>query len=203
MRGADLLVWEQGTRNQQGELEISGGNKGIVTFDMVVKSADVDIHSSYGGVVESASWYLLNGLSSLRDKDGRILVDGLYDLIEEPNERELALIDRYANKTADDVTEIYNLQLPILKEERSQFLKRFYFEPAMNIEGLGTGYQGQGVKTILPAEARAKMEVRLVPGLEPKQVLELIRKQLDQNGFEKIELVFTLGEMSYRSLFSM
>ena len=86
MRGADLLVWEQGTRNQQGELEISGGNKGIVTFDMVVKSADVDIHSSYGGVVESASWYLLNGLSSLRDKDGRILVDGLYDLIEEPNE---------------------------------------------------------------------------------------------------------------------
>ena len=70
----------------------------IVTFDMVVKSADVDIHSSYGGVVESASWYLLNGLSSLRDKDGRILVDGLYDLIEEPNERELAPIDRYANK---------------------------------------------------------------------------------------------------------
>ncbi|WP_445278648.1 M20/M25/M40 family metallo-hydrolase [Streptococcus sp. KHUD_013] len=199
LRGADLLVWEQGTRNQQGELEISGGNKGIVTFDMVVKSADVDIHSSYGGVVESASWYLLNALSSLRDKDGRILVDGLYDLIEEPNERELALIDRYANKTANDVTEIYNLQLPILKEERSQFLKRFYFEPAMNIEGLGTGYQGQGVKTILPAEARAKMEVRLVPGLEPKQVLELIRKQLDQNGFEKIELVFTLGEMSYRS----
>lgn len=126
MRGADLLVWEQGTRNQQGELEISGGNKGIVTFDMVVKSADVDIHSSYGGVVESASWYLLNALSSLRDKDGRILVDGLYDLIEEPNERELALIDRYANKTADDVTEIYNLQLPILKEERSEFLKRFY-----------------------------------------------------------------------------
>ena len=199
LRGADLLVWEQGTKNALEQLEISGGNKGIVTFDAKVKSADVDIHSSYGGVVESASWYLLNGLSSLRDKDGRILVDGLYDLIEEPNERELALIDRYANKTADDVTEIYNLQLPILKEERSEFLKRFYFEPAMNIEGLGTGYQGQGVKTILPAEARAKMEVRLVPGLEPKQVLELIRKQLDQNGFEKIELVFTLGEMSYRS----
>ena len=64
----------------------------------------------------------------------------------------------------------------------------------MNIEGLVTGYQGQGVKTILPAEARVKMEVRLVPGLEPEQVLELIRKQLDQNGYEKIELVFTLGK---------
>ena len=40
LRGADLLVWEQGTRNNQGQLEISGGSKGIVTFDMVVKSAE-------------------------------------------------------------------------------------------------------------------------------------------------------------------
>ena len=59
LRGADLLVWEQGTRNNQGQLEISGGSKGIVTFDMVVKSAEVDIHSSYGGVVDSASWYFV------------------------------------------------------------------------------------------------------------------------------------------------
>ena len=78
---------------------------------MVVKSADVDIHSSYGGVVDSASWYLLNALSSLRDKDGRILVDGLYDLIEEPNERELALIDRYANKNGGRCDR--NLQSPV------------------------------------------------------------------------------------------
>ena len=57
---------------------------------MVVKSAEVDIHSSYGGVVDSASWYLLNAIASLRDKEGRILVDGIYDQIQEPNERELA-----------------------------------------------------------------------------------------------------------------
>ncbi len=65
---------------------------------MVVKSAEVDIHSSYGGVVDSASWYLLNAIASLRDKEGRILVDGIYDQIQEPNERELALIEQYANK---------------------------------------------------------------------------------------------------------
>ena len=55
------------------------------------------------------------------------------------------------------------------------------------------------MKTILPAEASAKVEVRLVPGLEPHRVLELIREQLDKNGFDKVELVYTLGEMSYRS----
>ena len=150
LRGADLLVWEQGTRNNLGQLEISGGNKGIVT-------------------------------------------------LEEPNERELALIAQYALKTPEELEEIYGLQLPVLKEERQEFLRRFYFEPAINIEGFGSGYQGQGVKTILPAYASAKMEVRLVPGLEPHDVLDKIRKQLDKNGYDKVELTYTLGEMSYRS----
>lgn len=199
LRGADLLVWEQGTRNNLGQLEISGGNKGIVTFDMSVRSAEVDIHSSYGGVINSASWYLMDAISSLRSADGRILVEGIYEQVQEPNERELALIAQYALKTPEELKEIYGLQLPVLKGDRQEFLRRFYFEPAINIEGFGSGYQGQGVKTILPAYASAKMEVRLVPGLEPHDVLDKIRKQLDKNGYDKVELTYTLGEMSYRS----
>lgn len=199
LRGADLLVWEQGTRNNLGQLEISGGNKGIVTLDMSVRSAEVDIHSSYGGVINSASWYLMDAISSLRSADGRILVEGIYEQVQEPNERELALIAQYALKTPEELKEIYGLQLPVLKEDRQEFLRRFYFEPAINIEGFGSGYQGQGVKTILPAYASAKMEVRLVPGLEPHDVLDKIRKQLDRNGYDKVELTYTLGEMSYRS----
>ena len=199
LRGADLLVWEQGTRNNLGQLEISGGNKGIVTFDMSVRSAEVDIHSSYGGIINSASWYLMDAISSLRSADGRILVEGIYEQVQEPNVRELALIAQYALKTPEELKEIYGLQLPVLKEDRQEFLRRFYFEPAINIEGFGSGYQGQGVKTILPAYASAKMEVRLVPGLEPHDVLDKIRKQLDKNGYDRVELTYTLGEMSYRS----
>ena len=199
LRGADLLVWEQGSRNNLGQLEISGGNKGIVTFDMTVKSADVDIHSSFGGVINSASWYLLNALSSLRSPDGRILVEGIHEQIQEPNERELALIEEYALRTPEELSQVYGLKLPVLLDERKEFLRRFYFEPSLNIEGFGSGYQGQGVKTILPSEAQAKMEVRLVPGLEPQDVLDKIRQQLDKNGYPAVELTYTLGEMSYRS----
>ena len=65
LRGADLLVWEQGISNAKGQIEISGGTKGIVTFDMIVDSAKVDIHSKFGAVIESASWYLLNAIASL------------------------------------------------------------------------------------------------------------------------------------------
>ena len=199
LRGSDLLVWEQGSRNNLGQLEISGGNKGIVTFDMTVKSADVDIHSSFGGVINSASWYLLNALSSLRSPDGRILVEGIYEQVQEPNERELALIEEYALRTPEELSQVYGLKLPVLLDERKEFLRRFYFEPSLNIEGFGSGYQGQGVKTILPSEAQAKMEVRLVPGLEPEDVLAKIRQQLDKNGYPEVELTYTLGEMSYRS----
>ena len=199
LQGADLLVWEQGSRNNLGQLEISGGNKGIVTFDMTVKSADVDIHSSFGGVINSASWYLLNALSSLRSPDGRILVEGIHEQVQEPNERELALIEEYALRTPEELSHVYGLKLPVLLDERKEFLRRFYFEPSLNIEGFGSGYQGQGVKTILPSDAQAKMEVRLVPGLEPQDVLDKIRQQLEKNGYPAVELTYTLGEMSYRS----
>ena len=199
LQGADLLVWEQGIKNSLGQLEISGGNKGIVTFDMKVKSAEVDIHSSFGGVIDSASWYLLNALASLRDKDGCIQVEGLYDQVIAPNQRELALVEQYAQRSPEEVETIYGLELPLLQEEKKSFLNRIFFEPSLNIEGITSGYQGQGVKTILPSEASAKVEVRLVPGLEPHGVLELIRKQLDKNGFDKVEFVYTLGEMSHRS----
>lgn len=196
---ADLLIWEQGSRNVLDQLEIAGGNKGIVTFDLSVKSAELDIHSSYGGVIDSAAWYLLNALQSMRAADGRMLVDGIYDLVEEPNERELALVEAFALASPESVREVYGLTMPTLVTERKEFLKRLYFEPSMTIEGLSTGYLGQGVKTIIPAEASAKMEVRLVPGLEPKAVLDLIEKHLEKVGFDKIRVTFTLGEMSYRS----
>ncbi|HFI0173680.1 TPA: M20/M25/M40 family metallo-hydrolase [Streptococcus suis] len=197
--GADLLVWEQGHRNSLHQLEIAGGNKGIVTFDLQVKSADLDIHSSYGGVIDSASWYLLSALQSMRAADGRILVEGIYEQVQEPNERELALVEEFALATNQSMKDIYGLTLPTLVEDRREFLKRLYFEPSITIEGLSTGYLGQGVKTIIPAQASAKMEVRLVPGLEPHDVLDKIRKHLDKHGFEKVEVIFTLGEMSYRS----
>lgn len=170
-----------------------------MTFDLQVKSADLDIHSSYGGVIDSASWYLLSALQSMRAADGQILVDGIYDQVQEPNERELALVEEFALATSQSMTDIYGLTLPTLVEDRREFLKRLYFEPSITIEGLSTGYLGQGVKTIIPAQASAKMEVRLVPGLEPHDVLDKIRQHLDKHGFDKVEVVFTLGEMSYRS----
>lgn len=196
---ADLLIWEQGTKNILGQLEVTGGNKGIITFDLSVSSAEADIHSKFGAVIESASWYLLNAISSMRAADGRILIDGIYDQVIEPNERELELVDKYALENSDSLRRLYDLRLPSLKKDRKAFLRTYFFEPALSIEGLSSGYQGQGVKTILPATAKAKMEMRLVPGLSPRYVFEKINSHLRRHGFEKVKVTYTLGEESYRS----
>ena len=197
--GADLLVWEQGIFNQKGQMEITGGTKGIVTFDASVKSANVDIHSKFGGNIDSSSWYLINALSSLRDASGKILVDGIYDDVLEPTEREMDLVRQYALVDEQHLKKVYDLKLPFLTQDQDALLKNLFFEPSINIQGVQTGYQGQGVKTILPAEARAKLEVRLVPGMKPRKVFQQIQDQLIRNGFDQIQLTYTLGEEGYRS----
>ena len=197
--GADLLVWEQGIFNQQQQMEISGGTKGILTFDAKVKSADVDIHSKFGGTINSSSWYLINALSSIRDGRGKILVDGIYDDVLEPTEREMDLVRQYALVDEQHLKKVYDLKLPFLTQDQDALLKNLFFEPSINIQGVQTGYQGQGVKTILPAEASAKLEVRLVPGMKPRKVFQQIQDQLIRNGFDQIQLTYTLGEEGYRS----
>lgn len=199
LRGADLLVWEQGIRNKEGQIVISGGTKGIVTFDAEVISAKVDGHSKFGAVFDSATWYLLNALSSLRAPDGRILVDGIYEDIIDPTKHELDLVAEHAHLDLESLKTLYDLSLPTLAKTQAVLERRLFFEPALTIEGLSSGYLGQGVKTIIPAQASAKLEVRLVPGMDPKKVLGLIGKQLVKNSYEHVKLTYTLGEKGYRS----
>ncbi|MGT2721779.1 M20/M25/M40 family metallo-hydrolase [Streptococcus porcinus] len=196
---ADLLIWEQGIRNQSNQLELTGGNKGILTFDMSVTSAVRDIHSKFGGVVDSATWYLLEAILSLRDKEGTLLVDGISEQIIPENQRELDLVVHYSTETGDILQNLYGLRLPLLQSEKEAFLKRYYFQPSVTIQGISSGYLGPGVKTIIPAYASAKMEVRLVPGLDPYHVFEAIKKHLQKQGFANVDLTYTLGEKSYRS----
>src|SRR5438046_9284812 len=73
------------------------------------------------------------------------------------------------------------------------------FLPTCNIAGIMTGYQGPGSKTVLPAEATAKLDFRLIPNQDPDEVLEQLRAHLDRHGFEKVEIVAGEGEKPARS----
>jgi len=74
-----------------------------------------------------------------------------------------------------------------------------FFKSNLNIEGIQSGYQGPGVKTVTPASATAKLEIRLVPGQEPQDVFDKLVGQLKRNGFGDVEATLTLATPGYRS----
>ena len=111
----------------------------------------------------------------------------------------MELVEQYAIENGDNLSQLYDLKLPVMLEDRRDFLRRYFFEPALTIEGISSGYLGQGVKTIIPSTATAKMEMRLVPGLTPLDVIDKIKRHLLRHGFDQVEVIYTLGEESYRS----
>ncbi|MDR0898876.1 MAG: M20/M25/M40 family metallo-hydrolase [Lactobacillaceae bacterium] len=195
----DLVIWESGEVHSNDRVEIVGGNKGIITFDLSATSANDDFHSSYASVADSATWHLIEAIASLRNDDGSIAIEGLYDDAIEPNERELELVS-HSEITPDSIKKEFGLKLPLLTETSGEdFNDNLYFKSNLNIEGIVSGYIGTGVKTVTPAHATAKMEIRLVPGQVPDDIFQKLVSQLQKNGFSDIEAKLTLGEPGYRS----
>ncbi|KRL13917.1 M20/M25/M40 family metallo-hydrolase [Schleiferilactobacillus perolens] len=193
---ADVVVWESGSKNAQEQLQITGGNKGICCIDLVATTAAEDIHSSTAAFIEGAGVRLVQALSTLRAVGtNKLLIDGLTDKIVPPTDREKQLVaaenvDGAAIKTAHGLTR------PFLTDDIAGAAA---FSPTLNIAGLTGGYEGEGVKTVLPHTARAKLDIRLVPDLDPEEVADLVRAHLKKHGFADIKVEYLMGEKSYRS----
>jgi len=78
-------------------------------------------------------------------------------------------------------------------------VEQLLFTPTCNVAGVTTGYQGPGSKTVLPAEATAKLDFRLIPNQDPTDILSKLRRHLDGHGFEKVEILWSDGEKPVRS----
>ncbi|QSB52202.1 M20/M25/M40 family metallo-hydrolase [Leuconostoc falkenbergense] len=195
----DLVIWESGGKNANEEVEIFGGNKGIVTFDVSANTASHDLHSSLAAVVDSAAWRLTQALATLYDNNGHINVSGFYDDVTPPNHREIQLVSALPLTHAALVAQ-HQITVPLLTDKTGDDLKStLYFSPTLNIEGIDSGYVGEGVKTVLPAKASAKLEARLVPGMDPDKTLLQIKQHFQSRGFSDILVTKTLGQPGYRS----
>lgn len=191
----DACVWEGGGYNNMDHYQVVGGLRGIISFDVEVTTADVDMHSSLASYAESAPWRLVKGLSSLRDTNGHILIDGFYDTVDKmsPEEEKLAEEQDFnlenAKKDAG-LRRTVNDYNP---------LKELVNMPTISINGLSAGYQGTGVKTVIPRHASAKLDCRLSPHQDPEKMMQLVREQLVKNGFPDLEVHMNLGEPGYRA----
>jgi acetylornithine deacetylase/succinyl-diaminopimelate desuccinylase-like protein len=186
----DVCVWEIGGIDHTGTPVQMVGLRGICYVELHARTANQDIHSGTGGsIFPNAAWRLVWALNTLKDDDENILLPGFYDDVVPPTAREKELLAQ-SPPMMDFYEQKYDLVgfLKDIDDELELAIEQVY-EPTCTICGLTSGYQGDGSKTVLPAEARAKVDFRLVPDQTPEKVLAQLRKHLDAHGFEDIEIV--------------
>jgi acetylornithine deacetylase/succinyl-diaminopimelate desuccinylase-like protein len=192
---ADECIWEGGGKDEHDNFQIICGLKGIAAFDLEVTTAKKDLHSSLATFADNAAWRLVEALASLKGKDGRILVKGFYDDVLSLDESTKAAI-RKIDFDREKMEENYGLLTSALATGTAESLIN---GNTITINGLISGYQGDGSKTIIPSKAVAKLDCRLVPNQNPKKICQLIQEQLIKNGFGDVKVKTGHGEYAFRT----
>jgi acetylornithine deacetylase/succinyl-diaminopimelate desuccinylase-like protein len=198
MLKADAVVWEYGETDQEGRPGVALGMKGMIYLEFVVRSLGEDAHSSYAAALPSAPWRMVKMLDLLKGSDDRILIPGWYDGVETLDEEDSALLESQAFDAADFLKSHKSAGfLPGMTEAQAK--KALAQRPTANIAGIWSGYQGPGSKTVLPAEIHCKMDFRLVPNQDPKDLMDKLKKYLAENGFGDVETLVESMEPGART----
>src|SRR5258706_6160497 len=184
---ADGCLWETGGVNALEQPSIYCGAKGICYVELVAHGASHDLHSSNATVVPNPAWRLAWALGTLKAPDERILIPGFYDRVRPPSDADLRALETIPLDD-DALLADFGIEAFLGGVRGVERLKIHLFSPTCTICGMVSGYTGAGSKTVLPSEARAKIDFRLVPDMDPPEIVRLLRAHLDANGFGDIAI---------------
>lgn len=195
---ADACIWEAGYTDPQGRPEIYLGVKGILYVEFVDRQANTDLHSMWATIVPSAAWHLLRALATLKDDQGRIRIPGFYDRARQPTPADLEALERMP---FDEESRLRQLDLPAFDRGLSgqSLLREHLFQPTANICGIWSGYTGPGLKTVLPNQAQAKLDFRLVPDQDPRELFEALVGHLAAEGYGEVQVDLLAAEHPART----
>lgn len=180
-----LAIVDLGLRDPQVPA-VTLGTRGLVSMDVEVKGANVDLHSgSHGGIVLNPLHVLVELLASMRNSQGQITIPGFYDeVIELPAEERSKVSFNFDLNDYQEATGAY----PLGGEKEYSVLERAWTRPTVELNGLWGGYTGKGFKTIIPAKASAKISCRLVPNQHPRKIGELVANYLRSNAPQGVQV---------------
>jgi acetylornithine deacetylase/succinyl-diaminopimelate desuccinylase-like protein len=159
---------------------ITYGLRGLATFELRVSGPTRDLHSGvFGGVVHNPAVALAELLAGMHDANGRVTLPGFYDDVPALTEAEHA---DFARLPTDECYYLEQTGVPALWGE-PEFLpdERASARPTLEVNGLLSGFTGVGFKTVIPAQAMAKISCRLVPRQDPAKIAAGLRQYLEQN----------------------
>jgi acetylornithine deacetylase/succinyl-diaminopimelate desuccinylase-like protein len=195
---ADAVYYPLFSTDRRGTARIFLGCKGIAFLRLRCQGASTrDLHSAEVGWIRNPAHILAKALSSLVDIHGYPLVPGLLDEARPPSEADERLIRQLA-ESFDPGIEALQLDatnLSIEADSKEEMLRRYLFLPTVNISGIQSGYVGEAVKTILPREATAHVDIRLTPDELPQNVVQAVKNHLAKQGLADlvdVELVCML-----------
>lgn len=198
LKTANGVFFPMNSQDSTGAVSLPLGVKGILSFELIARGGErggpsrAEIHSSFKAIVDAPAWRLAQALATLTSPDGNtILVPGYYDAIRQPNPEEQRLVNGML-KGGPGREEVLKRSLAVSRFSDGlagrDLYARWLFTTTLNINGIWSGYSGEGMKTILPHAATARLDSRLVPNQKPAEQLELIKKHLVAKGFADIEV---------------
>jgi acetylornithine deacetylase/succinyl-diaminopimelate desuccinylase-like protein len=196
---ADGCLWESGASfDDASRPTLQFGCRGLVYVQLRVRFLAFDQHSGFASIYPSAAMYLIEALASLRDQDMNVRIEGFYDGMLKPTDADRRMMAKI-DPEVEQRKKLVGFDRLVRDPKPQRVIEQLLFTPTCNIAGVTTGYQGHGSKTVLPAEATAKLDFRLIPDQDPARVLESLRKHLDSHGFGKVEIVWSDAEKPARS----
>ncbi|AQS42230.1 MAG: Acetylornithine deacetylase/succinyldiaminopimelate desuccinylase-likedeacylase [Candidatus Tokpelaia hoelldobleri] len=164
----DTAMWDRRTPS------IAVGLRGLVGEEVIIKAANRDLHSGhYGGVAQNPVHILSRILADLHDENGHITIEGFYDGVEETPRQVLESWQKLG-MTAESFLNPVGLSIPAGEKDRS-LLELIWARPTAEVNGISGGYEGDGFKTVIAAQARAKVSFRLVHKQNPQKIREAFR----------------------------
>jgi len=169
-------IVSDGTFLGRRQPSLSTGVRGLLYVELNIRTADVDLHSGgYGGAVPNAAQALTTILSALKGEDGRIRIPGFYDdVVDEPIFRSTLASAPWSETEWLDGAHLA-AATPV-GEEGYSVLERLWLRPSLDINGLWSGYTGDGPKTVIPATAGAKLSCRLVADQDPDRIFDGVER---------------------------
>ncbi len=169
---ADVVVISDSPMFDRGIPSICYGLRGLAYFQIDVRGTKSDLHSgSFGGAVANPGFVLAQMLAQMKDRSGRVRIPGFYDDVRELSEAERA---EWKKLPFNETKYRKDLGAPRLFGETGySTLERVWARPTFEVNGLLSGFTGEGAKTVLPATAMAKVSMRLVPDQDPDKIADL------------------------------
>lgn len=190
---ADLVYTSDGPVSDENYPEISFGVRGLLYVELRATGPNRDLHSGHwGGVSPNPIWQLVRLLNTMIDDENHILIDGFYDNVREPTPGARAAMDKMPFDTQQMIEAIGITEMTPPAD--LPYADRIMAQPTLNIAGFTGGYGGPGSKTIIPATATVKIDMRLVPDQTPDEIWEKIRAHVEKHG-KGIEIVRLDGGM--------